>query len=106
MVGDAGDVDPDRLEEVADRRKLRRQRGGDRLGDAVRLVCRDQLHAPVRAPGPVIGYGQVARTALHDETPKPLEETPDRVHLQAIRRPDARGHAVIGAEDQAGSIDE
>jgi hypothetical protein len=43
---------------------------------------------------------------LHYQTPKPLEETPDRIHLQTVRRPHTRGPAVIGTENQAGSVDE
>jgi hypothetical protein len=106
MLVDTHHVDPDAFEEVADHRNLWLQRGGDRLGDPVGFIRWEEIHAPGRTPRLVVGHRDLARLPLHDQAREPFEEAPERVHLQAVGCPGARGHAVVSAENQAGSVDE
>ncbi len=94
---------PMRLEELADDRNLGLQPGGNRLGDAVGLIGRDQVHPPVRTPRPVVGDCEMARPALHDQAPQPLQKPPDRVHV-AARPARARPRARRNRRERSGSI--
>jgi len=106
VVGHAGSVDPDRGKELVDDRHLRDQSGRDRLRDALRLVARDQRHPPVRSPVRVTRHREVTRIAHAERAGQGLEEAADRIDGPSVGRADTLRNAVVGAKDEAGSVDE
>ncbi len=109
------DRDAEHLERRADHRQLRRQRigdlfdvgtGGRRLHDAMRLVARQQVDAPGRAPVVVPARDEMRGRVGAHELGDHVEQASRRVHRGAVRCRDLVGHAVEGAEVQRRGVEE
>ena len=96
-------------EDLADRADLRGQGFGGVLlavvTHPVRLVRRQQLHPPVRAPLPVQGGHQARRRVLLDQHGDHVAEPAHRVGRGAVGPGDLLGHGVERAEPQAGAVE-
>jgi hypothetical protein len=115
MVRASHDRDAEGFELLADDRKLRLERIGDlldigsgrhHLGDTVRLVARDEIDAPLRAPVVVPARhdarGGVGGRELRDH----VEQSARGVDRGAVGSTHRVGHPVEGAEVQRGSVEQ
>ena len=74
--------------------------------DPVRLVARDQVDPPLRAPVVVPAGDEVRRLKVGDEPRDHVEEPAHRVHRGAVRRAQRVGYPVERAEVQRGGVEE
>jgi hypothetical protein len=104
---EANHVHADGGQQRADHLQLRDQWRRHRLGRAMRLVAGQQLDAPARAPVGVVRDRDVVRASLRDQPGEAVERAAHRVDQAAVGRARALGgDAVVGAEDQAGAVDQ
>ena len=79
---------------------------GALLLDAVRLVRRDQVDPPLRAPVQVQAHHQPRRALAGDQRRDGVEEAAQRVDGSAVGRGDRRRHPEERAEPHAGAVEQ
>ena len=78
----------------------------DDLGHPVRLVRRDQVDPPLRAPVVVPARDEFGRLELGDQPRDRVERAADGVDRRAVGRGDGVGDAVEGAEVDPGGVEQ